>query len=93
MIELPIAHGEGNYFCDVDTLKRLEDEERIAFRYASAGGELGDEFNPNGSVGHIAGILNEGRNVLGMMPHPERASEMILGGDDGKKIWESLCFQ
>lgn len=87
---LPIAHGEGNYFCDENTLERLEAEDRIAFRYSSEKGELGDAFNPNGSVGHIAGILNEKRNVLGMMPHPERASETILASEDGKKIWESL---
>ncbi len=90
VLNLPIAHGEGNYFCEPDTLKRLQGEDRIAFRYSSEGGALGEEFNPNGSVGHIAGILNEKRNVLGMMPHPERASEMVLSSEDGKKIWESL---
>ncbi len=90
VLNLPIAHGEGNYFCDSETLKRLQDEDRIAFRYSSETGKLGKEFNPNGSVDHIAGILNEKRNVLGMMPHPERASEAILGSEDGKKIWESL---
>ena len=90
ILNLPIAHGEGNYFCDPETLKRLQDEDRIAFRYSSETGELGNEFNPNGSVDHIAGILNEKRNVLGMMPHPERASETILGCEDGKKIWESI---
>jgi len=71
VLNLPIAHGEGNYFCDEDTLKRLKDEDRIAFRYSSETGEIGDEFNPNGSMEHIAGILSEKRNVLGMMPHPE----------------------
>ena len=90
VLNLPIAHGEGNYYCDTETLKRLKAEDRIAFRYSSEAGELADEFNPNGSVEHIAGILNERRNVLGMMPHPERASEMILGCEDGKKIWEGL---
>lgn len=90
ILNLPIAHGEGNYFCDPDTLKELQDGDRIAFRYCSGKGETGDEFNPNGSVDHIAGILNEKRNVLGMMPHPERASEAILASEDGKKIWESL---
>ena len=88
VLNLPIAHGEGNYFCDPDTLKRLQDEDRIVFRYSSATGQLADEFNPNGSVNHIAGILNEKRNVLGMMPHPERASETILGCEDGLKIWQ-----
>ena len=90
ILNLPIAHGEGNYFCDEQTLERLEAEDRIAFRYSSETGALGETFNPNGSVAHIAGILNEKRNVLGMMPHPERASEMILGCEDGKGIWESL---
>ena len=90
VLNLPIAHGEGNYFCEPDILKRLQDEDRIAFRYSSESGKLGEEFNPNGSVDHIAGILNEKRNVLGMMPHPERASETILSSEDGKKIWESL---
>lgn len=93
VLNLPIAHGEGNYFCDENTLERLEADDRIVFRYSSEKGELGDEFNPNGSVGHIAGILNEKRNVLGMMPHPERASEMILSSEDGKKIWESILNQ
>jgi len=90
VLNLPIAHGEGNYYCDPETLKELQGEDRIAFRYSSAEGKLGEDFNPNGSVDHIAGILNEKRNVLGMMPHPERASEMILASEDGKKIWESL---
>ena len=87
---IPIAHGEGNYHCDDDTLKRLQDQDRILFRYASEKGDVGDEFNPNGSRDHIAGIMNEKGNVLGMMPHPERASEMILASEDGRKIWESL---
>ena len=90
ILRIPIAHGEGNYFCDSETLKRLQGEDRIAFRYSSETGTLGDEFNPNGSIDHIAGILSEGRNVLGMMPHPERASESILASEDGRKIWESL---
>ena len=90
ILRVPIAHGEGNYFCDPETLKRLQDEDRIAFRYSSESGALGADFNPNGSVDHIAGILNEKRNVLGMMPHPERASEPILGSEDGRKVWESL---
>src|SRR3989338_1669010 len=81
VLDLPIAHGEGNYFCSSDTLKRLQDEDRVAFRYSSEDGRLGGEFNPNGSVDHIAGILNEGRNVLGLMTHPERASESILGSE------------
>lgn len=90
VLNLPIAHGEGNYFCDADTLKELQDEDRIAFRYSTAKGESTDDSNPNGSIDHIAGILNEKRNVLGMMPHPERASETILGSEDGRRIWESI---
>ena len=90
LLNIPIAHGEGNYFCDEQTLGELESKNRIAFRYASELGELGDSFNPNGSLSHIAGILNERGNVLGMMPHPERASEDILGSSGGKKIWESI---
>lgn len=90
ILRIPIAHGEGNYHCDDDTLKRLQDEERIIFRYASEQGDLGDDYNPNGSRDHIAGILNEEGNILGMMPHPERASETLLASEDGKKIWESL---
>ncbi|MBU3758651.1 MAG: phosphoribosylformylglycinamidine synthase subunit PurQ [Candidatus Omnitrophica bacterium] len=88
---VPIAHGEGNYFCDDDTLKRLQDDSLIAFRYASQTGEVSEAFNPNGSRDSIAGILSGKRNVLGMMPHPERASEPILGYDHGRKIFESLA--
>lgn len=87
---IPIAHGEGNYYCDDETLKRLQDEDDIVFRYSSEQGKLGDEFNPNGSRDHIAGITNKKRNILGMMPHPERASEKILACDDGRRLWESV---
>lgn len=80
-ISLPIAHGEGNYICDEDTLKELEDEQRIVFRY---------DDNPNGSLDNIAGIVNKKGNVLGMMPHPERASEKIVGGIDGRYLFESV---
>ena len=90
VLQIPIAHGEGNYFCDERTFEELEAKNRIVFRYASEDGKLSDEFNPNGSLGHIAGIVNEKGNVLGMMPHPERASEAILSSDDGRKIWESI---
>ena len=90
ILSMPIAHGEGNYYCDDDTLKKLQDSSRVAFRYCSEQGELGEEFNPNGSRDHIAGIFNEKGNVLGMMPHPERASEELLSGVDGKKVWESI---
>ena len=82
-VRFPVAHGEGNYFADDETLKRLEGEGRVAFRYAN-----GD--NPNGSIRNIAGILNEKRNVLGMMPHPERVCDAMLGGTDGRPLFESL---
>ena len=90
VLQIPIAHGEGNYFCDERTLEELEAKNRIVFRYASEQGELGSEFNPNGALAHIAGIMNQEGNVLGMMPHPERASEKVLSSDDGRKIWESI---
>ena len=90
VLRMPIGHMEGNYYCDVDTLGALEREDRIAFRYASAQGEITPEANPNGSLGNIAGILNQQRNVLGMMPHPDRSSEAILGSSDGLGIFSSL---
>lgn len=89
-ILIPIAHGEGNYYCDSDTLKKLQDEDSIVFRYSSEGGKVSDEFNPNGSLDHIAGITNKTRNVLGMMPHPERASEEVLASEDGRRMWEGV---
>ncbi|MBI3316573.1 MAG: phosphoribosylformylglycinamidine synthase subunit PurQ [Candidatus Omnitrophica bacterium] len=92
LLQIPIAHGEGNYYCDEETLKKLKDNSQIIFRYCSEKGEVGEAFNPNGSRDHIAGIVNERRNVLGMMPHPERASEAILASEDGRKIWESVCL-
>jgi phosphoribosylformylglycinamidine synthase len=82
-LTIPVAHGEGNYFADDETLNRLEGENRVAFRYAE-----GD--NPNGSARNIAGILNEKRNVLGLMPHPERVVDPLLGGEDGKALFQSL---
>jgi phosphoribosylformylglycinamidine synthase len=81
---------EGNYFCDEATLSELTRDERIVFRYATPEGEVTPEANPNGSLENIAGILNEGRNVLGMMPHPDRSSEELLGSADGLRIFESL---
>lgn len=89
-LSIPIAHGEGNYYCDDEALKRLQDTQSIVFKYASETGAVSEEFNPNGSRESIAGIINEKRNVLGMMPHPERASETLLASEHGKKIWESL---
>lgn len=90
VLELPIGHMEGNYFCPPDLLARLQAEDRVAFRYTTAAGERSADANPNGSVDDIAGVLSEGRNVLGMMPHPDRAGESILGSDDGMKIFASL---
>ena len=82
-LQMPIGHMEGNYFCDAETLTALKAEDRIAFRYATSGGEITTAANPNGSLENIAGVLNEGRNVLGMMPHPDRSSEALLGSADG----------
>jgi len=81
---------EGNYFCTAEDLRALDAEDRIAFRYATAEGLVTPESNPNGSLGNIAGILNAGRNVLGMMPHPDRSSEKLLGSADGLKIFASM---
>jgi len=89
-LKVPIAHGEGNYFIDAAGLKRLEGEGQVVFRYADLHGRITDAANPNGALNNIAGICNAERNVVGMMPHPERVSEGILGCDDGKKIFESL---
>ena len=90
VLQIPIGHMEGNYYCDVETLRELEAEDRIAFRYSTPQGEITTAANPNGSLGNIAGILNAGRNVLGMMPHPDRSSESLLGSADGFKIFTSM---
>jgi phosphoribosylformylglycinamidine synthase I len=90
VLQIPIGHMDGNYFCDDATLQQLKREDRVVFRYANAQGEITAEANPNGSLDGIAGICNEGRNVVGMMPHPERASEAAMGGTDGFKIFESV---
>ena len=90
VLQIPIGHMEGNYYCDAETLHELEAEDRIAFRYCTPAGEVTPEANPNGSLSNIAGILNAGRNVLGMMPHPDRSSEQLLGSADGLKIFASM---
>lgn len=90
ILTLPIAHGEGNYFTDNQTLKSLEDNEQIIFRYCDEQGNVTDESNPNGSLKNIAGICNKQRNVMGMMPHPERVVEKELGSTDGKLIFDSI---
>jgi phosphoribosylformylglycinamidine synthase len=90
LLKIPIAHGEGNYYADADTLRRMEANGQIVFRYATADGEVTDAANPNGSLTNIAGVCNEMKNVLGMMPHPERAGEAALGSQDGRLIFESI---
>lgn len=90
VITLPIAHGEGNYFCDQETLNHLLEFDQIAFTYCDPAGQETPEANPNGSRANIAGILNRRRNVLGMMPHPERYSESLLGGEDGFRLFASM---
>ena len=87
---VPIAHAEGRYLADDDTLKSLEENDQILFKYCDKNGNASDEANPNGSTNNIAGICNANRNVFGMMPHPERASEKVLGNDDGRIMFESL---
>ncbi|MGA3213770.1 MAG: phosphoribosylformylglycinamidine synthase subunit PurQ [Terriglobales bacterium] len=90
VLQIPIGHMDGNYFCDESTRAELRRNRQIVFRYVTADGMVTDEANPNGSLENIAGITSPGRNVLGMMPHPERASEPVLGSVDGMKIFESL---
>jgi phosphoribosylformylglycinamidine synthase subunit PurQ / glutaminase len=90
VLEMPVGHMEGNYFCTGEELARLEAEDRIAFRYVTPEGQTTAAANPNGSLSNIAGILNEQRNVLGMMPHPDRASEGLLGSADGRTIFDSM---
>ena len=91
VIRIPIAHGDGNFFTDADTMKRIEGEGRIAFRYCTKAGEITPAANPNGAMGNIAGILSETGRILGMMPHPERLYEPALGGSDGRRLFESVA--
>ncbi|MGA0557601.1 phosphoribosylformylglycinamidine synthase subunit PurQ [Larkinella sp. VNQ87] len=88
--KIPIAHGEGRYFADADTLKRLNDNDQVIFRYCDEAGNIVDEANPNGSLDNIAGVANERKNVFGLMPHPERAADPLLGNTDGRLILEQL---
>ncbi len=90
VLSLPVAHAEGNYFCDEATLNELEENGQIVFRYCDPDGELNASSNPNGALSSIAGICNKEGNVLGMMPHPERACEELLGSNDGRDIFRSL---
>lgn len=90
VIRVPIANGDGNYFADAETIARLEGEGRVPFRYCDSDGNVTPAANPNGSLNNIAGILNEAGNVLGMMPHPEDLIDPLLGGTDGRPLFESL---
>ncbi len=90
VLSIPIAHAEGNYTCDDETYQQLEENGQMVFRYCDALGEITDDANPNGARSNIAGICNQDRNVLGMMPHPERACEEMLGSNDGRDIFRSL---
>jgi len=90
VLTIPIGHMDGNYFCDPSTLEQLQRDNRVVFRYSSPGGEVGGAANPNGSLDDIAGICSPGGNVIGMMPHPERAAEPELGCIDGFKIFQSM---
>lgn len=91
IIRIPIAHMEGNFYADEQTLSNLEDEKLVAFRYVDKDGHVTDEVNPNGSQENIAGTLSRKRNVMGLMPHPERASESVLGSDDGVRMFQSMA--
>ncbi len=90
VLSIPVNHYEGNYFADGKTLKALEERGQVLFRYCDAGGNITEAANPNGSLHNIAGLINEGGNVLGMMPHPERKSERELGGEDGASLFGSM---
>jgi phosphoribosylformylglycinamidine synthase len=90
-LKIPIAHGEGNYFADIELLKELEANRQILFRYSDEVGNVNDEINPNGSQLNIAGIVNKNGNVMGMMPHPERACDPTLGRTDGQQIFKSIA--
>lgn len=91
VLKMPVGHMEGNFFCDDATLDELRSQDRIAFRYCTPTGDTSAAANPNGSLDNIAGILSEGRNVLGMMPHPDRSSEALLGSADGLRLFQSLA--
>lgn len=88
--KIPIAHGEGNFFAPTDVLKEIEDNDQVLFRYCSEDGVVSEDWNPNGAINNIAGITNAGKNVFGMMPHPERAADFELENTDGREIFEAL---
>jgi phosphoribosylformylglycinamidine synthase len=91
ILKIPVAHGDGNYFADEETLKELVDNNQIVFKYSSSNGEIEEQFNPNGSVMNVAGIVNKKGNVFGMMPHPERCCDPVLGKTDGSLIFNSIA--
>jgi len=93
VLKIPIAHAEGNYYADRKTVRSLEENDQVLFRYCNQSGEITEEANPNGSIGNIAGVMNREKNVLGMMPHPERCAEAILGNADGRFLFESLLLR
>ena len=90
VVRMPISHGEGRFYIDQAAWRRLVDNDQIVFRYCNGSGELAREANPNGSLDHVAGVCNDRRNVLGLMPHPERAAEAILGSEDGRLMFASI---
>ncbi len=90
VLRIPVAHGEGNYYCDEAALEELKQNDQIVFRYCTPDGEITPEASPNGALDNIAGICNRARNVMGMMPHPERCTDPVLGSADGRLVWESL---
>lgn len=90
IVRFPIAHSEGNYYADENTLKRLEDKGQVAFRYCTEDGEIAHEANPNGATHNIAGIFNEAKTILGLMPHPERLADAALGGTDGQAMFDAM---
>jgi len=90
VVQMPISHGEGRYYIDQEAFRRLEDHDQVVIRYCDERGNLTKEANPNGSLDHVAGVCNERRNILGLMPHPERAAEAILGSDDGRIMFASI---
>ncbi|MFA7228277.1 MAG: phosphoribosylformylglycinamidine synthase subunit PurQ [Melioribacteraceae bacterium] len=91
ILKIPVAHGEGNYFAEEKTLHELESHGQVLFRYVSRDGKTGEEFNPNGSLNNIAGIINKKKNVMGLMPHPERCCDPLLGNTDGSLLFKSVA--
>jgi phosphoribosylformylglycinamidine synthase subunit PurQ / glutaminase len=89
-LRIPIAHGEGKYFADAETIKKITDNGQVLFRYCDENGKVTEDSNPNGATNNIAGVCNATKNVFGMMPHPERASDAVLGNEDGKFLFESI---